>query len=256
MVGAPLSLFMRLALFALFTLPLSLFAQDERRISSPNGEVEFRIFVAQPNDGDYSQLAYQVFYKGKPALDLSWMGLDIWMQEPLLGQKVGLTHWSQETTNTAYHSLNLEYIQEGTVGRRLNVEVRTYDDGVAFRYVVPRVTALYEIEIHEEGTGFSFVHSGEISRTPVYTKFDLPFVTEEPGPGWVAITQAGAEHYPHMDLIHAGGADLITHLTPSAHDPNIAYAGTTPLTWPWRLIIFGFDKEHFRQSQTFRDMMR
>jgi hypothetical protein len=28
----------------------------------------------------------------------------------------------------------------------------------------------------------------------------------------------------------------------------------TPLTCPWRLIIFGFDKEHLGQSITFRDM--
>src|SRR5581483_508148 len=116
---------MRLPFLALLAMPLALFAQDERRISSPNGDVEFRIFVAQPNDGWLSQLAYEVFYKGKPAIDLSWMGLDLWMQEPLLGQKPGLTHWSANTDNKEpYHSMRLEYIQDGTVGRRLNVEVR------------------------------------------------------------------------------------------------------------------------------------
>jgi hypothetical protein len=90
----------------------------------------------------------------------------------------------------------------------------------------------------------------------VNTTFDLPFVTAEPGPGWVAITEAGAEHYPHMVLVHAGGSDLITRLSPSPQDPNIAFEGTTPLDWPWRLIIFGYDKDHLKQSETFRDMMR
>lgn len=245
------------ATFALLFLPPPLAAQDERRIASPNGQVEFRIFVAQPNDGGLSQLAYEVFYRGKPALDLSWMGLDINMQEPLLGQKIGLTHWSADTTSPGpYHSMMLEYIQDGTVGRRLNVEVRAYDDGVAFRYLVPRTTPLYEIPVHDEGTGFSFVQSDAIARTPVNATFELPFVTAEPGPGWVAIAEAGAAHYPHMALIHAGGTDLITHLTPTARDPNIAFEGTTPLTWPWRLVIFGFDKEHLGESETFRDMMR
>lgn len=248
---------MRLSFFALLICPLALFAQDERRISSPDGQVEFRIFVAQPNDGGLSQLAYQVFYRGKPAIDLSWMGLDIDSQEPLLGQKLGLTRWSADTANTApYHSLNLEYIQDGTVGRRLNVEVRAFDDGVAFRYMVPRVTPLYDIPIHEEGTGFSFVDADAVSRTPVNTKFEVPFVTAEPGPGWVAIAQAGEAHYPPLVLVHAGGDDLITHLVPATEDSHIAFQGKTPLTWPWRLIIFGFDKEHFRQSETFRDMNR
>lgn len=248
---------MRLSVLALVVFPLLLSAQDERRVSSPNGEVEFRIFVAQPNDGGLSQLAYQVFYRGKPAIDLSWLGLDIWMQEPGLGQKVGLTHWSADSANAGpYHSMSLEYIQEGTVGRRLNVEVRAYNDGVVFRYVIPRVTALYDFAVHDEGTGFSFVKADAIAKTEVYTKFDLPFVTAEPGPGWVAITQAGAAGYPQMALVHAGGNDLITHLTPTPQDPNIAWEGETPVAWPWRLIIFGFDKDHFQQSETFRDMMR
>ncbi len=253
---------MRLLSFALLVFPVALFAQDEHRISSPNGQVEFRIFVAQPNDGGLSQLAYEVYYRGKPALDLSWMGLDINMQEPLLGQKVGLTHWSSDanTADTAgtkpYHWLNLDYIQDGTVGRRINVEVRVFNDGVAFRYTIPRVTPLYEIPVHDEGTGFSFVQADAIASTPIYTAFELPFATMEPGPGWVVIAEAGAAHFPHVVLIHAGGNDLITHLTPGAHDPNVAFDGTTPLDWPWRMIIFGFDKDHYRQSETFRDMMR
>lgn len=248
---------MRLPFFTLLICPLALFAQDERRISSPNGQVEFRIYVAQPNDGWLSQLAYEVFYQGKPALDLSWMSLDLWMQEPALGQKVGLTHWSTDTSSSRpYHSMFLEYIQDGTVGRRINVEVRAYDDGVAFRYILPRVTPLYEFAIHDEGTGFSFIKADAIAKTDVNTKFELPLVVAEPGPGWVAIAEAGAEHYPHTVLVHAGGNDLITHLTPTSKDPNIAYEGTTPFTGPWRLIIFGFDKDHLKQSETFRDMMR
>jgi alpha-glucosidase len=245
------------ALAVSLLLPLGLHAQDERSVSSPNGQVEFRIFVAQPDDGGLSQLAYEVFYRGKPALDLSWMGIDIHMQEPLLGQKPGLTHWSTDTTSPGpYRSMLLEYIQEGSVGRRLNVEVRAYNDGVAFRYIVPRTTPLYDIAIHDEGTGFSIIGADAIARTPVYTPFDLPFVTAAPGPGLVAITEIGLPNFPPMQLIHAGGTDLITHLAPGKSDPLIAFQGVTPLTCPWRLIIFGFDKEHLKQSETFRDMNR
>ena len=143
------------ALAVSLLLPFALLAQDERRISSPNGQVEFRILVAQPNDGGLAQLAYQVYYRGKPALDLSWMGLDIYNQQPLLGEKPGLTHWSSDTTSPGpYHSMLLEYIQDGTVGRRINVEVRAYDDGVAFRYLVPRVTPLYESRSTTRAPGF------------------------------------------------------------------------------------------------------
>jgi alpha-glucosidase len=234
-------------------LPLALHAQDDRQVSSPNGQVEFRIFIAQPNDGGLSQLAYQVLYHGKLALDVSWMGLDIHMQEPLLGNNLGLTHSSTAST-ALYHSLTLEYIQNGTVGRRINVEIRAYDDGVAFRYMVPRVTPLYEIPIHEEGTGFSFVQADALAKTEVNTPFDLPFVANEPGIGPVAVTEIGLPGFPPMHLVHAGGTDLMSRLAHTGPDPLIAYDGKTPLTCPWRLIIFGYDKDHLKQSETYRDL--
>jgi alpha-glucosidase len=244
--------------FAL-ALPLlfssGLLAQDERRVSSPNGQVEFRILVAQPNDGGLGQLAYQVYYRGKPALDYSWMGLDIYNQQPLLGEKPGLTHWSTDTTTPGpYHSMLLEYIQDGTVGRRINVEVRAYDDGVAFRYLVPRVTPLYDIPIHDEGTGFSIVGADAVASTAINTPFELPFVTATPRAGWVGITEIPIPNFPRMHLVHAGGTDLMSRLAPGKDDPLIAYQGVTPLTCPWRLIIFGFDKADLEQSITFRDM--
>jgi len=246
---------MRTLVVASLFLPLVLHAQDERRVSSPNGQVEFRILTAQPDDGWLAQLAYQVFYRGKPALDYSWMGLDIYNQQPLLGQKPGLTHWSTDTAAPGpYHSMLLEYLQDGTVGRRINVEVRVYDDGVAFRYLVPRVTPLYDIPIHDEGTGFSIVGANAVAHSPVNTPFELPFVTATPDAGWVAITEIPIPNFPRMHLVHAGGTDLMSRLPPGKDDPDIAWQGVTPLTCPWRLIIFGFDKEHLGQSITFRDM--
>jgi alpha-glucosidase len=183
------------------------------------------------------------------------MGLDINMQEPLLGQKPGLTHWSADTTSPGpYHSMTLEYIQEGTVGRRINVEVRVYNDGVAFRYLIPRVTPLFDIPIHDEGTGFSIPGADAIARTKVNTPFDLPFVTAAPGPGWVAIAEIPIPGFPRMHLVHAGGNDLMSRLAQGTEDPLVAYQGVTPLTCPWRLIVFGFDKDHLKQSETFRDM--
>jgi alpha-glucosidase len=243
------------ALAVSLLLPFALTAQDERRVSSPNGQVEFRILVAQPNDGRLAQLAYQVFYRGKPTLDYSWMGLDIYNQQPLLGEKPGLTHWSTDTTGPGpYRSMLVEYIQDGTVGRRINVEVRAYDDGVAFRYLIPRVTALFDIPIHDEGTGFSIAGADAVARTPVNTPFDLPFVAATPGAGWVAITEIPIPNFPRMHVVHAGGTDLMSRLATGKDDPLIAYQGVTPLTCPWRLIIFGFDKGHLGQSITFRDM--
>ena len=42
-----------------------------------------------------------------------------------------------------------EYMQNGSIGRRIDVEVRVFDDRLEFRYRIPRSTALDEILIEE-----------------------------------------------------------------------------------------------------------
>ena len=46
-------------------------------------------------------------------------------------------------------------MQNGTLGRRITVEVRAYDDGVAFRYVVPWSNPLVDMRIDDEVHGIS-----------------------------------------------------------------------------------------------------
>jgi alpha-glucosidase len=248
----------RTSLLALLPLlPLLLKAQDERVVKSPDGRVEFRIFVAQPNDGDLAQLAYQIWFNGSEVLTTSWMGLDIHNQQPLLGQNLGLIHSSMGSGGSSpekYNTLTAEYMQNGSLGRRLNVEVRTYDSGVAFRYVIPKSAPLNEILIQQEGTVFSFVRDAELAKAGAEARFDLPFITTQPDAGRVAIAEAGEQNFPRAYLAHVEGGSLIARLPPRAEDPNLAFAGTTPLTLPWYMVIFGLDKDRLPQSPIFRDL--
>jgi len=176
------------------------FAQDERRVTSPNGRIEFRLFVATQENSSLSRIAYEVYDRGQPLLKTSFMGLDIENQEPLLGENVGLT--SSHTTKTGkYNSLLAKYMQNGSLGRLIDVEARAYNDGVAFRYVIPPSTPLIEIRIVEEATEFHLT-------------------------GSATITESKSESYPPMHL------DPATMLTRLARP----FQGTTPLTCPWRII--------------------
>ena len=130
------------------------------------------------------------------------MGLDIQDQEPLLGENVGLTS-STSTTSAKYNSLLAKYMQNGSLGRLIDVEVRAYNDGVAFRYVIPPSTPLIELLIADEATD-----SG------------LPI------PG-VTITESQSGSYPPMHVDQT--------LVRLAHP----YKGTTPLTSPWRIVAVG-----------------
>jgi len=182
-------------------------AQDERRITSPNGQIEFRLFIATQSSSSLSRIAYEVFLKGKPLVSTSFLGLDIQDQEPLLGENVGLTS-SSSATSPKYNSLLARYMQNGSLGRLIDVEVRAYNNGVAFRYVIPPSTPLLEILIAEEATEFRPVD-----------------------PRLVTITESKLQTYPPMHLIRADGA-MLTRLSRS-------FKGTTPLTCPWRIVSVG-----------------
>jgi alpha-glucosidase len=251
---------MRIFLIALLLLPVSLRAQDERRVVSPNGQIEFRLFVGQPRGALWGRVGYQVFFRGKPLMGTSWMGLDIRDQEPFLGENPGfMSSDSRSNAKEHYNSLVAHYMQNGSLGRRLDVEIRAYDDTVAFRYVIPKSTPLEDILIRDEVTEFNFAQPDVLSHLEKKPDYDLPFFVEEPGIGWIAIAEAGAESgstkYPRTYLIRSD-VGLRTNLARSKNEPTVAYAGTTPLIWPWRVLIISADRGHLLQSEALRDLNR
>ena len=225
-------------------------AQDELRVPSPNGKLEFRLLIVEPEPGRLSHLAYQVLLGGKLVLDTSYVSLNIHDQEPMLGENVGLTA-SKRSQGAGYNSLFAQYLQNGTVGRRLNLDVRVWDDGVAFRYVIPATAALDELLIEDELTEFSFVKPVDPTG-PV----ELPFVMEQPGTGWVGVYEAGNGAYPRTNLVHNDPTTMITRLVQAIRFPRIAYDGKTPFTGPWRIVITAREREGLMQTAVAREMVR
>jgi alpha-glucosidase len=245
----------------LVLLPFTLKAQDELRVVSPNGQFDFRLFVGQPEGGAlWSRIGYRILFRGKPLIATSWIGLDIRDQEPFLGENPGfMSSMADSNVNEHYNSLIAHYMQNGSLGRRLDVEIRAYDDGIAFRYVMPKSTPLEEILIRDEATEFNFAQPETLSHLDRKPDFDLPFVVEQPGTGWVAVTEvepeSGSAKYPRTYLVRSG-AGMVTSLARSKNEPTVAFAGTTPLVWPWRAVIVGPDRERLMQSGTLRNLNR
>lgn len=224
------------------------FSQDERRIASPDGQIEFRIRVARPEPAALNQIAYEVRFHGKPLIETSFLGLDI-LYQPLLGAKLGLL--VSHTSNTEhYQSLLAEYMQDGSTGRLINVEVRAYNDGVAFRYVVPKSNPLEDLRIEGEETEFHFAEDTEAVKLlapdhPV----TLPFAAEEPGLGWVAINEVPQANYGKMSLVRGEDTTLVSRLAKNGGTPNLAFDGKTPLTGPWRVISVGSSQSQLAESK-------
>ncbi len=238
---------MRLIL-ALLLLLSTAFAQDERRVTSPDGQIEFRILIALPEPAALNQIAYQVTFHGKPLIEPSFLGLDI-LYQPLLGAKLGLL--SSHTSNgDHYQSLVTEYLQNGSTGRRINVEVRAYNDGVAFRYVVPESNPLEDIRIEGEETEFHLAQKTDaLSRIASETPIGLPFVAEQPGVAWTAIDEVPRASYGRMSLIRVDGTTLISHLATNGGTPNLAFEGRTPFIGPWRVILIGSSRAQIVESK-------
>lgn len=229
-------------------------AQDQRHVTSPDGQIEFRLFLDKPDPASLFRLAYQVDFHGKPLIDTSFLGLRIQNQEPDLGDNVGLIA-AKMTSGTQYNTLVAEYMQNGSLGRRINVEVRAYNDGVAWRYVIPESTPLTPMLLENEFTEFAFTKDSEaIAKIASGTMTALPFVAEQPGLGWVAVNEVRSGSYPRMYVTREDGNILISRLPARADESNLAWEGPTPLTCPWRVLAIGATRQQASESKLIHNL--
>ena len=226
-----LRLFLLLPLFSAATLFSSAqnAAQTPMQLASPNGEIVFALIPGTPAQ---PALRYSVDFRGKRLLDESELGLDL-QGTPALGPamfKVGATLGSVDKTYTVpvgktknvrdhYNSLVADFQNEA--GTRFSVEVRAFDDAVAFRYLVPEQTDINKARITGERTqfryskdatvyplvvnGFQSSYEDDYIVKPVSGLHHdwliaLPLLAEVPGTGWLAITEADIEDYAGMYL--------------------------------------------------------
>ena len=134
-------------------------------------------------------------------------------------------------------------------GSLMTLEMRAYNDGVAFRYVLPKEG---EIRIANEKTEFRMAKdatSYPLILEGVHTPYEdgystmplsgihanslvaLPLLMELPGVAWVAITEADIDNYAGMYLQHSGGDArvLTSKLSPAVDDPGLAVRANGPL---------------------------
>jgi alpha-glucosidase len=233
-------------------------------VSSPNGQIAFELSRAS--------LGYSVTFHGKPLIDESQLGLDLEAHSPLgpgmhlVDAKTGTTDESYtipvgktKEVRDHYNSLAADFSDDS--GAKLSVEVRAFDDGVAFRYLVPEQPSLSSVRISGERTQFRYSKDATLyplvvngfqssyeddyqMRTVGGLHHDwlvaLPLLGEVPGVGWVAITEANIDNYAGMYL--RSEKQLFTlkaTLSPKVDTPDVAVETKTPFTSPWRVLMIG-----------------
>ena len=240
-------------------------ATPDQHLASPNAEVAVTLTA---KGGPH----YVVEFRGKRVFDESALGLKLEGQTALgpgmhtvavkMGQAdetytipVGKTR----SVRDHYNSAVVDF--EDGDGRKLSVELRAYDDGIAFRMVVPEQAAFRHARVEHELTefrfskdaityplvleGFQSSYEDEYQRRQVSGLHKdwvvgMPLLANVPGGAWVGITEANIDNYAGMYLRKAEAPFAVrAELSPRIDSPSFAVEADTPLSTPWRVLMIG-----------------
>jgi alpha-glucosidase len=248
-------------------------------ISSPDGTIGMSF--STPG----GRLVYEVSYRGKPVLTPSALGLEI-QGQPVLGADVEIASSQAGKIDEAYtlpagkskevrnrcNTLALDVRETKGPGRRFTLEARVYNDGAAFRYVVPEQEAIQELRIANEHTQFVFAKDATtfplilrnyrtswednyrtvaLSGIHPESLIALPLLTELPGVAFLAITEADIENYSGMYLKHdeRNARQLSARLAPHIDDASVSVVVKTPAPSPWRVLMIADSPGRLLESQ-------
>jgi len=246
-------------------------------VISPDGNVHLKVLVL-----DNARLGYEVTYKGKPVIDKSPMGITIDNLNLGDGVKIG---------NAVRYEINETYLWRGVHSEAVNrcngakisithkesrtnytVDVRAFNDGIAFCYVIPgegnrivpnEATSFvipdgstvwyHDFYMHYETKhvkkNILSVESGEWAAPPL--TFKLPNNT-----GYASITEAVLTNYSGMALQADGQRGFrvrLGHEVPASYPYLLRYgeeeakrlaappAISGTIKSPWRVIMIGSD---------------
>jgi alpha-glucosidase len=250
------------------------------RVASPSDQIVLTLSTgpAQPEpnaprrERPVEGLRYSVQFHGKRLFEDSALGLKLEGQEPLgpgmkqasaqkgsADESYTIPVGKTSTVRDHYNSARADF--EDGQGRKLTVEVRAYDDGIAFRYLLPEQAAIKNANVERELTEFRYSKDAilyplivdgfqspyeddyqmrEVSGLHRDWLVALPLLAHLPGSGWVAITEADIDNYAGM-YVRKGDAPFAVRaeLSPRLDKSSIAVQADAPVTTPWRVLMIG-----------------
>ena len=227
-------------------------------VTSPDKSIEFKL----SEDGAH----YSVSRKGEEIIASSPLGLVLAQAEPFASltseavqresrnQKISLTATKAEAAVDAYNSLAVTYREAAGLRRRLTIEVRAYDDGIAFQYRLPEGAAY---AVKGEATSFLFPNDAaceiseyvgshemtfsqlKISELKPNQLYDIPAVcASASGRTHFAIAQSGLVGYAGSGLepVRNGFHVRVISLPGT---PDVAVRSASGLSSAWRIVMMG-----------------
>lgn len=177
-----------------------------------------------------------------------------------------------------YNETTFHLAETGGARRAMDVVVRAYDGGIAFRTVLPVQGATAGTVVRDEQSFFNFAptarcwgfnpgkfgssHEGEYDPVDVtaireHNLFDLPFLCET-GTAAFALAESDILGFSGMYLVGRpdGGTGLRTRLSPSLDDPRVAVRTRigSPVRTPWRVVMLADKAGQLVENTLVRDL--
>ncbi|WP_168121717.1 glycoside hydrolase family 97 protein [Paenibacillus sp. HB172176] len=251
---------------------------NEFKAVSPNHAIGLNVTV---DAGGHP--IYEVLYKDTVLINPSQLGLRLDTKDSLVDQ-FRIVNAESNFVNESwtpvygerslipdcYSSLKISLEQMDSL-KTMELEFRVYNEGVAFRYVIPEQSSLKSFIITKEQTQFHFPpgcfgyeeHGAEgeyerVSISQIGSLCERPLTIAYPSGIWAAIAEAGQNDYPRMLLgadssqpdtliselsglvKHFVGYDNMSELDALPHEQKDALARVdAPFESPWRIILAG-----------------
>jgi alpha-glucosidase len=255
------------------------FAGPVLRLESPDKKIVFEFLVRNGQPG------YQVSYEGKKLVDFSILnlvfkndslsqGVRLMKSERMDStEQYSLLTGRSSQVNDPYRQLTL-YIREiQSPGRSLSIQVRAFDDGIAFRYLFPQSGKDSLMLVREKSSfqitgnpavhalvldGFDNSHEGNYlhhayNDLPKDSLMDMPILFAFPGPLYMAVTEAALLDYAGMYLVKTDEG-LVSEFAPLPSNHNYSVIGSLPHTSPWRVMLISNRAGRFLETNMITDL--
>lgn len=259
-----MNIIQKLSFFFLLITALPSFAQKAIQLKSPDGNLVFSLKHTKEAP------VYRVAYKGKPLINDSELSLSFKTTGKFganlntlkarfseTDENYELAVGKTKTVRDQHKQVVIPLIENTGAKRQINLVVRAFNDGIAFRYEFPEQKNWQSYILTDENSTFNIAenpkattlfrenfntsHEGLYTKLPLNeikadTLMDMPALFEFTGKIYMAITEANLRDYAGMYLLKKDGM-LKSQLSPLQGQTDIKVKAVLPHRTPWRVMM-------------------